>query len=63
MFPILAVLHPDLATAAAQYRIDRVPASRANAAALGYRGSMIAWESAFTGLWTAPWRDADLEEK
>ncbi len=60
--PVLTVLFPDLARAAAQYRLDRLPASLANAAASGYDGAMWAWESAFTGLWTAPWREADTSE-
>lgn len=62
MFPVLTVLFPDLARVAAQYRLDRLDASRANAALSGYDGAMWAWESASTGLWTAPWRAADLNE-
>jgi hypothetical protein len=62
MFPVLTVLFPDLARATAQYRIDRLPASLKNAELCGYDGAMWAWESASTGLWTAPWREADLNE-
>jgi trehalose/maltose hydrolase-like predicted phosphorylase len=62
MFPILTVLYPDLARVAAQYRIDRLSASLTNAINMGYEGAMWSWESALTGLWTAPWREADLYE-
>jgi protein-glucosylgalactosylhydroxylysine glucosidase len=62
MFPVLTVLFPELARVAATYRMDRVGASGTNAALSSYNGSMWAWESAFTGLWTAPWRGADLSE-
>ena len=62
MFPVLCVLFPDLARAAAQYRIDRLPASEANAASLNLTGAQFAWESAATGLWASPWREADFSE-
>ena len=86
MFPVLTVLFPELARAAAQvgvselviffdqnrvflfarramqYRFDRLSASETNAALSGYDGAMWSWESAYTGLWTAPWRAADLSE-
>jgi len=62
MFPVLTVLFPDLARVAAQYRIDRLPASLSNARAMGYDGAKFAWESAATGLWASPWRGADFSE-
>ena len=62
MLPVLAVLHPDIARAAFQYRFDRVNASLENARLSGYDGAMWAWESAVTGLWTAPCRDCDTAE-
>ena len=62
MAPVLTVLYPDLARAAAQYRFDRVAADEKNAQLSGYDGAMVAWESAVTGLWTAPWRAADTNE-
>lgn len=62
MYPVLVILFPELAKAASQYRIDRLGASQTNAALSGYDGSMWAWESASTGLWTAPWRGADFNE-
>jgi hypothetical protein len=45
MFPVLAALFPDLARAAAQYRLDRLNASLANANAMGYDGAEFAWEN------------------
>ena len=60
--PILTALFPDLARVASQYRLDRLPASITNAQNMGYDGAKFAWESAFTGLWTAPWRGADFSE-
>jgi hypothetical protein len=62
MYPVLVVLFPDLARAATQYRIDRVGASLANAASLNRTGAQWAWESAATGLWASPWREADYFE-
>ena len=62
MFPVLTVLFPDLARVAAQYRLDRLPASQTNAQLLGYDGAKFAWESAATGLWASPWRGADFSE-
>lgn len=62
MSPVIIVLAPDLSMAITQYRLDRLPASLANAAAAGLQGAMWAWESAATGLWTAPCRTCDLNE-
>ena len=62
MNPVLHVLFPNISLAITQYRLDRLPASLANAAAAGYQGAMWAWESAFTGSWTAPCRTCDLNE-
>ena len=62
MFPVLTVMHTDLARSAAQYRLDRLPGALTNAALSGYDGAMWPWESASTGLWTAPWRAADTNE-
>jgi hypothetical protein len=62
MFPVLTILYPDLARVAAQYRLDRLSASLTNALNMGYEGAMWSWESASTGLWTAPWRGADFYE-
>lgn len=62
MFPVLTALFPSLARVTAAYRFDRLGAYEANAAASGYDGAMISWESAFTGFWASPWRAADLYE-
>lgn len=62
MHPVLTVLFPDLARVASQYRLDRLPASRANARLMGYDGAKFAWESASTGSWASPWRGADFSE-
>jgi hypothetical protein len=62
MFPVLTALFPDLARVAAQYRLDRLNASLANAKAMGYDGAKFAWESGSTGLWASPWRGADYSE-
>lgn len=62
MAPVLIVLQPDFARVAFQYRLDRLAASQQNAATAGFDGAMWSWESASTGLWTAPWRVADLYE-
>ncbi len=62
MQPVLAVLFPSLARAATQYRLDRLPASYANARSLNESGAHYAWESAASGLWASPWRAADFAE-
>ena len=49
MFPILILLHPDLARSTAAYRFDRVNATYDNAATMNESGAHIAWESAVTG--------------
>ena len=62
MLPVLSVLFPDLARAALQYRLDRLPASMTNALLMNYSGAKFAWESGYTGLWASPWRGADFSE-
>ena len=49
MIPSLIFLHPELARAALQYRIDRVAGARAKAASQGYAGIMWPCESAYSG--------------
>ena len=61
-FPSLIVLFPDIARAAAQYRIDRVAASETNARLAGYQGAMWAWESGATGLWVTNSRGDQHED-
>ena len=62
IFPVLAVLHPDLARNAVNYRTQRLNASMTRAVENGYSGAFWTWESGITGLDTAPWREADLDE-
>src|SRR5688572_13165476 len=62
MFPVLTLLHPDLALSTARYRLNRADAAQSRALLNGYNGSFWPWESAFTGLDTAPWRIGDLYE-
>jgi trehalose/maltose hydrolase-like predicted phosphorylase len=62
MYPVLTVLHPDIAWAVSQYRLRRLGASMQRAASNNYSGAFWAWESGVTGLDTAAWRDADLRE-
>lgn len=62
MYPVLIALHPDIAWSVAQYRLARLGASMQRALANGYEGAFWAWESAVTGLDTAAWRQADLNE-
>lgn len=49
MFPTLLALHPPLAKNLLEYRFERLPAARRNAAAHGFRGAKFPWESAATG--------------
>jgi hypothetical protein len=62
MFPVLVVLFPEMALNAIRYRTARLEASMQRAANNGYSGAFWAWESAITGLDTAPWREADINE-
>ena len=54
MFPVLAVLHPDIAKSMVEYRFRRLAPARANAFAHGYQGAMFPWESADTGVEETP---------
>lgn len=49
MFPALLELSPDLARSIVEYRFKTLPAARANAARLGYRGAFYSWTSASHG--------------
>jgi hypothetical protein len=42
--------------------VDRLGASLANARSLNRTGAQWAWESAATGSWASPWREADFSE-
>ncbi|WP_461788545.1 glycoside hydrolase family 65 protein [Pedobacter sp.] len=54
MFPVLLVLHPDIAKSLIEYRYQRLDAARQNAFAHGYKGAMFPWESADTGVEETP---------
>ena len=54
MFPVLAVLHPDIAKSLVEYRFRRLEPARRNAFAHGYQGAMYPWESADTGVEETP---------
>ncbi|MEU0507470.1 discoidin domain-containing protein [Nocardia sp. NPDC005998] len=49
MFPVLLQLSPDLAKSIVEYRYRTLPAARANAQRLGYRGAFYPWTSASRG--------------
>jgi trehalose/maltose hydrolase-like predicted phosphorylase len=54
VLPFFVYTHPDTARALLSYRYRTLPAARAKAASLGYRGALYAWESADTGEETTP---------
>ncbi len=49
MFPIYLALAPDIASRLLQYRLDRLPAAEALAAAGGSKGARFPWESGLSG--------------
>ncbi|HZU06289.1 MAG TPA: glycosyl hydrolase family 65 protein [Chloroflexota bacterium] len=54
LLPFYAFTWPAAARALLLYRYHTLPAARAKAARLGYRGALYAWESADTGEETTP---------
>ncbi len=54
VLPALAAVRPAAARAMLEYRIRRLPAARAAAAALGRAGTRFPWESAGTGFDVTP---------
>lgn len=54
MLPVLCVMQPRAARDMVEYRIDRLPAARANALSMGYQGAMFPWESDFSGEESTP---------
>ncbi len=54
MLPFYLYTHPPTARALLMYRAHTLPAARAKAQSLGYRGALYAWESADTGEETTP---------
>ncbi|MBI2863108.1 MAG: glycoside hydrolase family 65 protein [Chloroflexi bacterium] len=49
MLPFYVFTHPPSARALLMYRYHTLPAARARATTMGYRGALYAWESAATG--------------
>jgi trehalose/maltose hydrolase-like predicted phosphorylase len=49
MYPALLLLQPKIAASLMEYRFQRLPAARQNAASHGYKGAMFPWESAASG--------------
>jgi trehalose/maltose hydrolase-like predicted phosphorylase len=54
VLPALVALRPEAARSMLEYRIRRLPAARAQAAALGRRGARFPWESARDGTDVTP---------
>ena len=54
VLPALVALRPEAARAMLEYRIRRLPAARAEAAARGHRGARFPWESARDGSDVTP---------
>lgn len=54
LLPFYALCWPEAARALLTYRYHTLPAARAKAANLGYRGALYAWESADTGEEATP---------
>ena len=49
MYPTILIFYPELAKALLEYRFHTISGAQIKAQGDGYRGSMFAWESAFTG--------------
>jgi trehalose/maltose hydrolase-like predicted phosphorylase len=54
MYPTLLATEPAIARASLEYRVDRLAAAYANAAATGWRGARYPWESALRGSEETP---------
>jgi HAD superfamily hydrolase (TIGR01509 family) len=54
LLPFYTATWPQAARAMLMYRYHTLPAARAKAAELGFKGALYAWESADTGLETTP---------
>jgi trehalose/maltose hydrolase-like predicted phosphorylase len=54
MFPVLLVLHPEMAKSMIEYRCQRLPQAEQNAFAHGFKGAMYPWESDATGNEATP---------
>jgi trehalose/maltose hydrolase-like predicted phosphorylase len=56
LLPFYTAVWPEAARAMLMYRFRTLPAARAKAAHMGYKGALYAWESADTGEETTPER-------
>ncbi len=54
MYPVILVLHPEIAKSMVEYRFQRLEAARRNAFSHGYKGAMFPWESAASGVEETP---------
>ncbi len=54
MYPVLLVLHPEIAHSLIEYRFERLDAARKNAFSYGFKGAMYPWESAGSGVEETP---------
>jgi trehalose/maltose hydrolase-like predicted phosphorylase len=54
LLPFYTAVWPEAARALLMYRYHTLPAARAKAAGLGYKGALYAWESADTGAEATP---------
>jgi trehalose/maltose hydrolase-like predicted phosphorylase len=54
MYPVLLVLHPEIAHSLIEYRFERLDAARKNAFSYGFKGAMFPWESAGSGAEETP---------
>lgn len=54
MYPVLLVLHPEIAHSLIEYRFERLDAARKNAFSYGFKGAMFPWESAGSGVEETP---------
>jgi trehalose/maltose hydrolase-like predicted phosphorylase len=56
LLPFYTAIWPEAARAMLMYRFHTLPAARAKAAVMGFKGALYAWESADTGEETTPAR-------
>eukprot|EP00040_Diaphanoeca_grandis_P037209 m.241379 g.241379 ORF g.241379 m.241379 type:complete len:829 (-) comp33773_c2_seq1:1694-4180(-) len=62
MWPTWLLWHPEIAKAALQYRVNRLPQARENAKLHGFDGAMFPWESAYSGTEVDPAQGTTTEE-
>lgn len=54
MYPVMLILHPEIAKSMIEYRYNRLTAAKRNARTYGFRGAMYPWESAASGVEETP---------